>query len=65
MKHPPRNRFRLKQDEIPVAWSEGPGALEEILHYAAVYSQDGPVQIEHHMSGKWKTVDPRRIVLIK
>lgn len=49
-----RIRFRLKQDGIPVAWAEGPSALAEIMHYATVYSQDGPVLIEQHRSGKWK-----------
>jgi hypothetical protein len=49
-----RERFRLKQDGIPVAWSEGPNALAEINHYAAVYGQDGPVMIERHTKGKWR-----------
>lgn len=49
-----RVRFRLKQGGISVAWSEGPNALAEILHYARVYSQDGPVMIEHHHKGRWE-----------
>lgn len=49
-----RQRFRLKQDGIPVAWAEGPGALAEINHYALVYSQDGPVLIEAHVNGGWR-----------
>ena len=49
-----RQRFRLKQDGIPVAWAEGPQALGEICHYAMVYAQDGPVMIEHHTNGKWR-----------
>lgn len=49
-----RTRFRLIQDGIPVAWAEGPSALDEIKHYAFVYSQDGPVRVEQHRSGKWK-----------
>lgn len=49
-----RERFRLIQHGIPVAWSEGPGALQEIRHYAAVYGQDGPVAIEHHSKGRWR-----------
>lgn len=49
-----RERYRLKQGGIPVAWAEGAGSLAEIHHYAAVYSQDGPVQIEHHYNGQWR-----------
>jgi len=49
-----RDRFRLKQNGIPVAWSEGPCALSEINHYARVYGQDGPVMIEWHTKGKWR-----------
>lgn len=51
---PERARYRLKQDGIPVAWSEGPGSLTEIRHYATVYGQDGPVLIEEHREGKWR-----------
>ena len=53
-----RDRFRLKQDSIPVAWAEGPSALNEIMYYAMVYSRDGPVLIEHHRNGKWKVFKP-------
>lgn len=49
-------RFRLIQDGIPVAWSEGPTALNEIKHYAAVYGQDGPVRIEQRINGRWKAL---------
>lgn len=49
-----RLRFRLIQDGIPVAWSEGLGAYEEIMRYAAVYSKDGPVKIQMHDRGKWR-----------
>lgn len=49
-----RERFRLKQHGVPVAWADGPGALGEISHYALVYQQDAPVMIEHHVKGKWK-----------
>ncbi|MBR8657643.1 DUF551 domain-containing protein, partial [Achromobacter sp. Marseille-Q0513] len=40
--------FDLWQDGMVVASASGPRAqaLQEIQHYAAVYSQDGPVQIE-------------------
>ena len=40
--------FDLWQDDMVVASASGPRAqaLQEIQHYAAVYSQDGPVQIE-------------------
>ena len=49
-------RYRLIQDGQPTAWAEGPGALSEIQHYALVYGQDGPVQIEQHSGGRWKTL---------
>jgi hypothetical protein len=49
-----RDRYRLKQDGIPVAWAEGPNALAEIQHYAMVYRQDAPVLIEKHRNGKWR-----------
>lgn len=40
--------FDLWQDDMVVASASGPRsqALDEIQHYAAVYGQDGPVQIE-------------------
>lgn len=40
--------FDLLQDDMVVASASGPRAqaLEEIQHFAAVYSEDGPVQIE-------------------
>lgn len=50
-------RYRLKQDGIPVAWSEGPGALRKIEHYALIYSQDGPVVIERHVEGRWRKLE--------
>jgi len=46
-------RYRLKQDGMVVAQVEGPSALKEISHYAFVYSQDGPVEIEQHTKGRW------------
>lgn len=55
----PRQRFRLKQDGVPVAWAEGPGAYGEILHYAMVYGQDAPVMIEQHRSGRWRRFPSR------
>ena len=53
-----RERFRLKQHGIPVAWAEGVGALREIEHYAFVYQQDAPVLIEHYSRGKWRKWPP-------
>ncbi|CAB3627894.1 MAG: hypothetical protein J0I68_17775 [Achromobacter sp.] len=40
--------FDLLQDDMVVASASGPRAqaLQEIQNYAAVYGQDGPVQIE-------------------
>jgi hypothetical protein len=47
-------RYRLKQDGTVVAGVEGPTALDDIIHYARVYGQDGPVTIERHENGKWR-----------
>jgi hypothetical protein len=49
--------FRLIQDGQPVAWVEGSNAVAEILHYAAVYGQDGPVTIQKKVNGRWKDWD--------
>lgn len=40
--------FQLWQNDMVVAEVEGPveRAWPEILHYAAIYSQDGPVSIK-------------------
>lgn len=51
-------RFRLIQDGQPVAWVEGDNAVSEVLHYAVVYGQDGPVQIQQKVNGRWKNVPP-------
>lgn len=51
-----RQRFRIRQDGMSVAWAEGPGALAEIQHYALVYGQDAPVQIEVYQAKKWRTL---------
>lgn len=53
-----RERFRLRQNGMVVAWTDGPNALAEINHYALVYSQDAPVMIERHSSGKWRKWKP-------
>jgi hypothetical protein len=44
--HPEVTEFELIQDGIPVAGSSGPReeAWREIQHYAAQYSEDGPVE---------------------
>ncbi len=49
-------RYRIKQDGMAVALVEGPNALREITHYALVYGQDGPVEIQQHRSGRWRNV---------
>lgn len=52
------DRWRLKQHGVPVAWAEGLGAVNEIAHYATVYSIDGPVEIEHRANGRWRRISP-------
>ena len=51
-------RGRIIQDGMPVAWAEADNEadmLREMMHYASVYQQDGPVQIEFREgNGKWK-----------
>ena len=55
----PRIRYRLRQDGMVVAWAEGPTALDELIHYARVYGQDGPVFVEHYYRRKWRTLAKR------
>jgi len=43
--------YRIIQNGYPVAWSN---SEREILHYAAVYSQDGPVILEQRTGGRWR-----------
>jgi hypothetical protein len=44
--------YRLIQDGMPVAWAN---SEREILHYAAVYGQDAPVQIQERIEKKgWR-----------
>ena len=52
--------YRLIQDGQPVAWVEGNNAVAEILHYAAVYAQDGPVVIQKKVSNGWKKWEPEQ-----
>lgn len=47
------DRYRLKQDGQIVARVDGPHSLREIMHYAAVYGQDGPVTIERARGKRW------------
>jgi hypothetical protein len=46
--------YRLIQDGQPVAWAEGPKADTEIMRYAYVYAQDGPLTIQKKVNGRWK-----------
>ena len=48
------DEYRLTQNKTPVAWTSGPKALQEIGHYAAVFSEDGPVKIQFKTkAGRW------------
>ena len=56
---PMTTEYRLIQDGQIVVKVMGPDnkIVQEIRHYAAVYSQDGPVTIQFHSeSGRWVTV---------
>lgn len=50
--------FRLIQGGQNVAGASGPNALAHVQHYAAVYSQDGPVQIQERINGRWRDYKP-------
>ena len=51
--------YRLLQDGIAVAWTN---SQDEILHYADVYGQDGPVTIQGRVKGKrWRVLERERI----
>lgn len=51
------NRYRLKQNGLIVAFAMGNEAEREIMHYAMIYAQDGPVTVERRAAnGKWKVV---------
>jgi len=51
--------YRLLQDELVVAFVSGTkeSSLREINHYAAMYSQDGPVQIQVKTKRQWVDYD--------
>jgi hypothetical protein len=49
--------YRLIQDGMPVAWTTNKQA---ILHYALVYGQDGPVEIQERVKGRWKMMKTER-----
>lgn len=48
-----RDEYRIVQDGMPVAWSTN---LKDALHYAAVYSQDGAVELQERHNGRWRKV---------
>ncbi|MBX9907450.1 MAG: hypothetical protein K2Z25_01925 [Beijerinckiaceae bacterium] len=47
----PSATFEVHQDGTPVALASGPRgrAYAEAMHYAAVYGQDGPVEVFEHV----------------
>jgi hypothetical protein len=47
------DEYRLIQEGMPVAWAN---SLREIHHYAAVYSQDGPIKLQQRVKGRWKVL---------
>jgi len=46
--------YRIIQDGMMVARAEGQHSLREIMHYALVYSQDGPLRIERRVNKRWR-----------
>lgn len=56
--------FEVWQDGLPVAEVNGndrADALREILHYAAMYGQDGPVEI--YEVKRFKLGEPASVIL--
>lgn len=49
-----RAEFRLLQDGMVVATATSPA---DIVHYALMYGQDGPVVIEARTNGRWRKVE--------
>ena len=50
------NEFRVLQDGMEVAGASGADAeycLGQVMHYAAIYSQDGPVRVQQKVDGRW------------
>ncbi len=51
--------FRVVQDGVAVASVHGyerAPAFSDIMHYAAVYGQDGPVTVQQRIGYKWHDV---------
>lgn len=46
--------YRIRQDGLVVARTEGQHSLREIMHYAVVYRQDGPLSIERRVNKRWR-----------
>lgn len=48
--------FQIKQSGMVVSGSCGPGdgALAQAMHYAHVYAQDGPVEVQEKVNGRWR-----------
>jgi len=48
-----KDEFRLLQDGMVVASATSPA---EIMHYALMYGQDGPVVIQARANGRWRSL---------
>jgi hypothetical protein len=51
----PAPAYRIHQDGMIVARAEGQHALREIMHYAAVYREDGPLSIQKRIKRHWRS----------
>lgn len=49
-----RAEFRLLQDGMVIATAT---SSADIMHYALMYGQDGPVVIEARTNGRWREVE--------
>lgn len=53
-----RREYRIIQDGLPVASVSAPSvaAQREIAHYAMQCNQDGPLEIQQKIDGRWQRV---------
>lgn len=47
-------RYRIRQNGMTVAATEGPSAETEIWRYAWLYRAEGELTIQHNAEGYWK-----------
>lgn len=56
--------FRVLQDGLVVAEVQAPSysqGAREIAHYAMMYGQDGPVDVQERKNGRWRSMKSGRL----